>query len=246
VALRLLHVFRMQRSALASLLLAACASAGSSDQPLAEAEANQLATSIASTLRAPSGTGELAALLDAAALVRGDLPADLVREDDRTVRGQRAGFSFRYEVACRDDHNLPRPCARGSDNADIDASWSAVLATQASVMVATREGTFVANDIASERIRIDGDAHVEYASRIIATDEAHAFSYDASYQNIIVFPGEQWPRGGLVRYELDNIRAQARFAADGHVTITLADHAFDLDLATGIVVADRPVVLGAQ
>jgi hypothetical protein len=233
------------RVALVTLLLAACASDGS-DQPLADDEAKQVAMSIASTLRPVAGGGELGALLDAVALVRGDMPADLVREDDRTVRGQRAGFSFRYEVACRDDHNVDETCDRFSDNADVDASWSAVLANQAYVMVSTREGVWMVNDIASGRIRIDGDGHFEYASRVVATDEAHAFSYDASYRNIVLFPNERWPRGGLVRYELvvddagrrtDLIRAEAQFAASGHVTIVLPDHAFDLDLSTGIVAA---------
>jgi hypothetical protein len=148
-------------------------------------------------------------------------------------------------------HNVVQACGRFTDNADVDASWSAILASQAYVMVSTREGAWIVNDITSDRIRIDGDGHFEYASRVVATGEAHAFSYDASYRNMILFPGERWPRGGLVRYELviadagqrtDVIRAEARFAASGHVTIVLPDHAFDLDLATGVLGAAEPIL----
>lgn len=222
----------MQRAALlASLLLTACAS--STEPPIARDDA-AVARVIASTIRPVGGGGELDALLDAAALVRGDTPSDLVREDDRTVRGQRAGFSFAYAVACRDDHNVAQACARSADNADVDASWTAVVASDDGVVVSSRAGTWVVNNIASDRIRIDGDGHFE-----TVTDEAQTLSYDASYRNMIVFPMEPWPRGGLVRYEVldeqrtDTLRAEAQFAASGHVTIVLADHAYDLDLATG-------------
>ena len=235
----------MQRPAILAIvpLLASCAS-DDSNQPLDDMEAKQVAMSIASTLRPIAGGGELGAMLDASALVRGEMPADLAPDDDGTVRGQRAGFSFRYELACRDDHNVPRACDGRTDNADVDATWSAVLASSAYVMVSTREGGFVLNDITAERLRLDGESHFEYASRVVATDEAHTLSYDASYRNVVIVHGERWPRGGLVRYELAvddateramTIRAEAQFHASGRATIVLPDHAFDLDLSTGVL-----------
>ena len=76
----------------------------------------------------------------------------------------------------------------------------------------------------------------------MATDEGTQLAYDASYQNIVLFRGERWPRGGLVRYELTldrtderalTIAARTQFHASGRATIVLPDHAFDLDLSTG-------------
>ena len=231
--------------AIALPLLASCAS--DSDELGTDPEtAKQIAMSIASTLRPVAGGGELGAMLDAAALVRGELPAGLERdvEEDSTVRGQRAGFSFRYEVECRNDHNVGRACDLRTENADVDATWSAVLANSAFVMVSTREGAWVLNDITAERMRLDGESHFEYASRVVATDEGHTLSYDASYRNVVLMRGERWPRGGLVRYELAvddasegamTTRAEAQFHASGRATIVLPDHAFDLDLSTGVV-----------
>lgn len=225
-------------------LLSACASA-EPDAPLAEDRAAQIATSIASTLRPAAGGGELDALLDAASLVRGELRADLEREGERTVRGQRAGYEFFYTLACRDDHNVARACDAVTDNADVDAAWSGVVSNAAGAMLSSRAGSWVVNDITSERLRIDGESHLE-STAVTEADEHLALSYDASYRNVVLMPGEDWPRTGLVRYELvvgertDLVRAEAQFAASGVATIALPDHAFELDLATGAVRPAQP------
>ena len=229
----------MKRAAI--LVLASCAS--ESSEQLDDQEAKNVAMSIASMLRPIAGGGELGAMLDAAGLVRGEMPAGH-EERDGTVFGQLGGFTYRYETACRDDHNGPVTCGSRTENADVDATWSSVLATNAYVSVASREGTWILNDITPERMRLDGDGHFEYASRVTATNEGHAVSYDASYRNVVLVRGERWPRGGLVRYELTvdatnehavTIRAEAAFHASGRATIVLPDHAFDLDLSTGVV-----------
>ena len=41
-------------------------------------------------------------------------------------------------------------------------------------------------------MRLDGDGHFEYASRVTATDEGHAVSYDASYRSVLLVRGERW------------------------------------------------------
>jgi hypothetical protein len=240
VALCLLRCARMHRAAIL-VVLASCASE-STDQ-LDDDDAKNVAMSIASTLRPIAGGGELGAMLAAAGLVRGELPAG--HEDrDGTVFGQRGGFTYRYETACRDDHNRTVTCGSRTENADVDATWSSVLATDAYVSVASREGTWLINDITPERMRLDGDSHFEYASRVTATNVGHTVSYDASYRNVLLVRGERWPRGGLVRYELSvdatyehavTIRAETQFHASGRATIVLPDHAFELDLSTGVL-----------
>ena len=230
----------MKRAALL-VVLASCAT--DSTESLDDTDAKNVAMSIASTLRPIAGGGELGAMLAASALVRGELPADHEIKDG-TVFGQRGGFTYRYETACRDDHNLAIACGPTTDNADVDATWSSVLANNAFVSVASREGAWIFNDITAERMRLDGDGHFEYASRVTATDEGHMMSYDASYRGVVLVRGERWPRGGLVRYELHvdatdahgvTIRAETQFHASGRATIVLPDHAFDLDLATGVL-----------
>lgn len=223
------------------LVLASCAS----DGPLAldADDAKNVAMSIASTLRPVAGGGELGAMLDASALVRGERPAGLDISDS-TATGQRGGFTYRLETACRDKHDRAIACSAHTAHADVDATWSAVLATSAYVMVSSREGTWRFDDITPARMHLDGEGHLEYASRVVATEEGHAMSYDASYHDVVLVRGERWPRGGLVRYELVidraaeralTSRAEARFHASGRATIVLQDHAFELDLSSGIV-----------
>ena len=227
----------------AAILVVCAACASESSEPLPDHDAKNVAMSIASILRPIAGGGELGAMLDASALVRGELPAGHENRDG-TVFGQRGGFTYRYETACRDDHNVAIACGARTDNADVDATWSSVLANDAYVSVASREGAWIFNDITAERMRLDGDGHFEYASRVTATDEGHAVSYDASYRGVVLVRGERWPRGGLVRYELVTdatdahavtIRAETQFHASGRATIVLPDHAFDLDLSTGVL-----------
>lgn len=208
-------------------------------------DAHGVAMSIASTLRPAAGGGELGAMLDVAALVRGAMPAGF-REDGGTVRGQHAGFAFDYRLACRDDHNRAIACGQRSDNADVDVTWSGVLASDALVMVTSREGAWILNDITPERLRLDGDSHFEYA--MASEREHHALSYDASYRNVVLVRDERWPRGGLVRYAIEISRArhehvtidvEARFHASGRATIVLPDHEYELDLTTGSLARPR-------
>ena len=198
----------------AILLFAACTTA---DVPLADDEAEHVATAIASTL-----ARELAAMRDASRLVRGEQPAptDVV-----------------FRVTCRDDQNHAIACGARTANADAEVTWAALLATSSLVTVASREGSWILNDITAERLRLDGDSHFEYAS-----DTRHALAYDASYRNIVVVRDERWPRGGLVRYEIElthppknahAVTAEARFHAGGRATIVLPDHEYELDLTTG-------------
>jgi hypothetical protein len=222
------------------ILITACAD---SAETLDDHDAKNVAMSIASTLRPIAGGGELGAMLDAERLVRGELPAGLEVRDG-TVFGQQGGFTYRYEMWCRDDHNRAIACGAPTENADVDATWSAVLANDAYVMVSSREGAWQLNDITALRMRLDGEGHFEYASRVVATGEGHAMSYDASYRNVVVVRGERWPRGGLVRYALVvdggeqralSVRAETQFHASGRATIVLPDHVFELDLSTGVV-----------
>ena len=231
--------------AAALLFLAACATTDGTDGPLPDDEADNVATAIASTLRPLAGGGELGAMQDAAALVRGQMPAGF-QEDDGTVRGQHAGFAFAYRLACRDDHNQAVSCDARTANADIDVSWSGVLESAALVSVASREGAWILNDITEDRLRLDGDSHFEYASA--HGGDRHELAYDASYRNVVLVRDERWPRGGLVRYEITTSSARqiahaltvdARFHASGRATIVLPDHEYELDLTTGSLVRAR-------
>ena len=198
----------------AILLFAACTT---TDAPLNDDDAKHVASAIASTL-----PNELAAMRDASLLVRGEQPA---RSD------------VAYRVTCRDAHNRGIACGAGTANADVDVAWAALLATSGLVSVASRESTWILNDITLERLRLDGDSHFEYAS-----DTRHALAYDASYRNVVIVRDERWPRGGLVRHEIEwthppknahVVAVETRLRAGGRATIVLPDHVYELDLTTG-------------
>jgi hypothetical protein len=225
------------------LLLASCAT---DSTRLSDEDATNVAMSIASSLQPVAGGGELGAMRDIDDLVRGQLPAGFVVEES-AVRGQHGGLTYGYRFACRDAHNRAVECDVRTENADVDASWSGVIATAVSMTVASREGSWILNDITKTKLRLDGEAHFEYASTV--GDNAFALSYDASYRNVQIARGEAAPRTGLVRYALTSARTQhgerheflvdadVRFHAGGRATIVLPDHAFDVDLTRGTVVA---------
>lgn len=225
-----------------SLVLASCTTAPSA--ALDPTTAHELAEAIASTLRPTGSDGELAVMLDAAALARGEPPADLAREPDGTVTGQRSGFALRYVTTCRDGHGRTIACGASTAIADVDATWAAVLATGTYVAVTSREGTWILDDLTPARMRLCGESHFEYAGRVVEHGAPQTLAYDASSRDVVVFHGERWPRAGLVRYELSrdgadvpavSARGELRFHASGRATIEVAEHAFELDLATGLV-----------
>lgn len=179
-------------------------------------------------------------------LVRGQMPAGFTA-DDGVVRGQHGGLTYGYRFACRDAHNRAIACDARTENADVDAAWAGVIATTVSMTVASREGSWILNDITNKKLRLDGEAHFEYANR--TGESAFELAYDASYRNLQLYRDEPTPRTGLVRYALTSARtrdgerheflvdADVRFHAGGRATIVLPDHAFEVDLTRGTVIA---------
>lgn len=229
-----------------SALLLALSACASDSTPLSDEDATNVAMAIASTLQPVAGGGEIGAMHDVDELVRGQMPAGFVAEAS-AVRGQHGGLTYGYRFACRDEHNRAIECGVRSENADVDAAWSGVIATAVSTTVASREGSWILNDITNKKLRLDGEAHFEYANR--TGEYAFELVYDASYRNVQIVRDEATPRTGLVRYALTSARTQhgerheflvdadVRFHAGGRATIVLPDHEVEIDLTRGTVVA---------
>ncbi len=231
-----------------SVMLSVLAACASEPDTIDDDDALSVAMSIASTLRPAGGGGELGAMLDASAIVRGELPTGFTADDD-DVRGVHFGFPYAYRPTCRDDHNTVGACDAHTDNADVGATWAGVLAMPFGASVTAREGTWMVNDITAERLRLDGASHLEYAAQFASESgvSRHELAYDASQRGVVIVRGERWPRSGEVRYALSvahtiagvrrafDVTATVRFLASGHATIVLPDHELDLDFSTGAV-----------
>lgn len=241
----------MRVASCAAVVVAAAACAAEPHAPLTDEEADDLAMSLASTLRPPGGGGELGAMLDVATIARGGTPAGFAATADGSVAGHHLGLAYRYAIACRDAHNRPQPaCDAATDNADVLVSWAGVLDLPALVMVIERDGAWILNDITSGRLRLDGDGAMTYESRIQQRDGVAAtyrLAYAASHRAIVLAPGDKWPRSGTIRYALTatrtrdgeptrdlDVAADLRFGAGGFATIALdGARAYRLNLATG-------------
>ncbi len=252
---RLLRTFRMKRLACCALALVACA--GNDAREISDQEYDDLALSLASTLRTSGGGGEVGAFADVLAIAGGKTPAGFTQDEIGGFHGSRSGLIYSYAVACRDDHNRGVPCTVATDNADAHITWSGTVALPQLVLTVERDGDWMLNDLENDMVRIDGFGTLSGESRITSADRAsttYQLSYVADHRAVIFANSEIWPRGGLGLYKLvaertrttDNteqsreieLDAEVRFSAGGKATIRLDDtRRYDVDLATGGIVA---------
>ncbi len=251
---RLRVVWCMKRLACSFVTLFAACGTDARTEPTDE-ELDDIAMSVASTVRPQGGGGELGAMIDVGVIARGGMPAGFAPDPTGLVTGQHLGLAYRYQLECRDAHNRVLPqCGSGTENADVSVTWAGLLDLPYLVMVIERDGAWILNDITPELLRLDGEGHMTYESRVADANgvtSTYHLDYDASHRAIMIAPNDRWPRSGSVRYDIVATRtrttdttetrefvvtAELRFSASGLATISLDDtHAYELSLATGAV-----------
>ncbi|MDQ3369376.1 MAG: hypothetical protein M3680_28455 [Myxococcota bacterium] len=236
-------------------LFAGCAS--NNNIAVSDEEYDDVAMSLASTLQPAGGGGELGAMVDVGEIARGAMPAGFAPDGEGTLHGSHRGLAYSYALACRDANNRPvQPCDVRTANADARVTWSGLLDLPNLVTVIERDGTWIVNDITEAALRLDGEGHMTYETRVENPDRGTTTSYElayhASHRNIVLGRTERHPRGGVVLYEIEAERTRTganaedtrdfavdgelRFAAGGRATIVLdGTRTYDLDLVTGSV-----------
>lgn len=218
---------------LASLVVSGCAS---NDQiPPAQAEYDDLALSIGSTVAMPNGGGELGALGDVVAIAHGGLPAGFTKDDQGVISGTHTGLAYSYTVAC--------------DGAQCAAEvlWNGSLDLPTTGMSFDRSGPWTLSLGADSAT---GTAKLEYTSKIVNSDRGftntYALSYDGTYTNVSATTGDIHYAIGVERnqdatnikevthYDID---ADMALNGDGTATLTLdGEHLYQVTLATASVV----------
>jgi hypothetical protein len=219
---------------LASLVVSGCAS---NDQIApSQAEYDDLALSIGSTVAMPNGGGELGALGDVVAIAHGGLPTGFAKGTDGVITGTHTGLDYSYQVAC--------------DGAQCAAqvAWNGSLDLPTTGMTFDRSGpwTFTLGDGATA----NGTATLTYESTIVNTDRGYtntyALTYDGTYENVSATSGDIHYAISVERHQSAtndeevthyDVDADLAVNGDGTATMTLdGGHAYALTLATASVV----------
>lgn len=233
----------MMRHAGCALAMMACAT--SEPVGITGEEYDEVAVSLASTLRPAGGGGELGALLEMVAFARGESVEGFVQATDGSFHGNHVGLWYGYELTCRDDHNRAVPCSHRTDNADARGAWSGSLDLPFMAMSIERTGEWMLNDLAADVVRVDGFGTLTCASDIAHPDRgptSYRFTYEAEHRGVFFARGDIWPRRGIALYRLVEstraieLGAEVQFIAGGHALITLDDkRRYKVDLAIGTI-----------
>lgn len=236
----------MQRLALLTVALAATAACAGNDRFTTSAEEyDDLAVTLASTIRPPSGGhGELVAMSDVVALASGRA-LDAFTFDEHGHHGEHAGLAYDYALAC------------GEIGCDVRASWRGELAEPYLTLAVDRAGQWALADLGGPVVTLAGDAMMEYRSTVSSPDRAttqYDLAYAATYAGVELGVADLWPRAGTVTYAIDARRerqapnvttareltaeAVVTFEGEGRATLVLDElRSYRLDLQTGSVVA---------
>lgn len=233
-------------------LVAACAS--NDRVPTTSEEYDDLAITLAATIRSSSGHGDLVAMTDVVALANGfSLPG--FKQDASGQQGERAGVGYRYAMTCRDSIGEMASCV-GATNAIVAAGWSGALELPFQTLAMERDGAWSLAGIGSDLVVLNGYGDMTYHSRVTSPDREtvlYDLSYAATYEGIELGRDAAAPRAGTVVYEIDadiermmpnrtherSIEATAVLTFEGHGSSTLViddERTYSLDLITGSVV----------
>lgn len=244
------------RAAALLLAFAATAACASNDRLAITAEEHDdVAVSLAATLRSHSGDGDLLAMADAVMLAAGQaLPT--FSSDATGHHGRRAGIDYDYVLACRTTTGELVDCP-GAISADIAASWAGRLVDPFAELAVERSGAWSLGALGSPVAKLDGDALVQHRSVITRSDRtttAYTIEYAATYEDIELAVTDLVPRAGTIHYEIDAHRerraenrtterdfstsAVVTFSGDGVAELVIDEHrAYRIELETGRVVA---------
>lgn len=232
-------------------LLAACAS--NDRVPTSDTEYDDLAVSLAATIRTSSGHGDLVALGDVVALAGGAaLPGFTL--DGTGHHSERAGLDYRYAIACRDDAG-PLDACTNATFAEAAASFGGTLALPYLDLAIERDGQW-SLAIAADRTTLHGDGRMIYTTTIASPDRAtstYELQYAATYEGLVVEHGASRPSAGSVHYAIaadvtrvtPNRKTSRELEANAALTFDGGDRArlvidetreYEIDLATGALV----------
>ena len=222
--------------------VAACAS--NNKVEISDEEYDDVAISIATTVRTDASGGELGALADGITLARGGTIVGfaVAADDPGAVTGTRGDETYRYAIVCRGvDGAILAVCDGLTDSADISVTWSGPLAVPYNAAVPSRTGRFLATGLAGAAVTASGSAKLAYTTAYRSQTRGVIASYEiaqtATYSRLELAASANWPTAGVVTYALEvrskrereNVTAVRHielpgtlsFGSSGHATLEL-------------------------
>ncbi len=199
--------------ALAAGAAAACASNDKVD--VSDEEYDDIAISIATTLRTDDGGGELGALADAIQLANGSTPAGFAAEPSGDVVGMRTDVTYRYDLVCRDAAGAVLvSCDEQATSAEADVLWGGPLAVPYDARVIGRNGRWALAGLGGDAVIITGRAELAYVTKYESPVRGVTTSYEVQHDTEVLYlelaPGVAFPRAGSLHYLVEASRTRAR------------------------------------
>jgi hypothetical protein len=222
--------------------------------PPSRDEADDVSATTASLVSSDGGEGgEVRAMNDAVALVRGQAPSGMARSAEGSFVLERAGLRYSYQVACSDAAGADVACGPDADGGTITVDWDG---TYDGVVVdgsARRAGTWTLRGARGDQPVFAGegsfDLSIDYRSLDGRRQSSYDFGLRAAYDEVRFDRALARPVGGQIRYEVEAKRtasgprrdADAEFEATAVVSFSAAgaslnvggSYDYDLDLKTG-------------
>ncbi|HEU4406193.1 MAG TPA: hypothetical protein VFS43_13090 [Polyangiaceae bacterium] len=222
--------------------------------PPTREEADEVSTTTASLVSANDGqTGEVRAMADAVALVKGETPSGMSLSAEGSFEFNRGGLRYSYNVSCFDAANAPIACGPDADGGTLTVAWDGSYDGIWIDGSAQRSGEWTLRGVQGNNPVLSGqgsfDLAIDYSSLDGRRQSSYDLAFDATYSDVRFDRALGRPVGGSIRYEVEATRtasgpnrdANAQFDATAVVTFTPdgaslsidKDYTYDLDLKTG-------------
>ena len=241
------------RIILAIAILAFSATGACADSEITDAEADDVALTIGSSI---ATSVELGAMADAVLLARGRTPGAGAFTGDGAWHHDVVGLAIAYGVTCTDADELAMPvCGSTSHRAQVTVRAIGALDLPTIQSTTTREATWSLTDLdAAGAVTLDGTSTLDYATTDTLGGIAARthLAYDASYDALELAMDGTSGRllSGAITYTVVServqgtaarnftARARVEFTADRDATIEVEDRHYHVDTATGLVARD--------
>ncbi len=247
-------------STVASVLMVAlsvtaygCNKDDEANPPTAE-EAEEVSATTAGIVSSNNGEGgEVRAMGDAIALVKGQTPNGMNRSGEGSFQLDRAGLKYSYTVSCFDAAGADVACGPDADGGTLTVAWDGSYDGLWIDGSAVRTGEWTLRGVRGDNPVLSGvgafDLSIDYSSLDGRRTSSYDFAFDATYADVRFDRALGRPVGGSIRYEVEAKRtasgprrdANAEFEATAVVTFSEAgaslsvgsDYNYTIDLKTG-------------
>jgi hypothetical protein len=238
-------------------LAATCAVGCSSSDPATEADYDDVAQALSSTVATGNGGGDVGSMNDTATIAAGSSGLGLTVDASGKASGDHFGLDYSYELACSDAAGAAQTrCDSSTDSAKVDINWSGSLSLPHITASVDREGSWTLAGVQSDTVAFDGssdftlDLSLQSLWRNASRD--YHVAYSADYAGVKLDRAAHKVTGGSVNYVIDAERmasgpkreSDAKFHMDGALTfnadstamLTLdKSHSYTINTADGSV-----------